>query len=217
MAAAFRWKTTRNIPAARRSKSSTPCSMPAASSTPRPTRPPVACMASAFRWSTPSRDDMVVEVAREQQLYRLQFSRGKPIGEIEKLGRVNNRRGTTTRFHPDPQIFGDKAEVLGTAPVQDDARQGLSLRRRRAALELRRVAGHRRVPCPRRLPLSRRPARFHDRPHRGRDAHRRRHLLGQSRQARHPWRHRMGDCLDAGRWRRLLLLQYRAHPRWRHA
>jgi topoisomerase IV subunit B len=54
-------------------------------------------------------DDMVVEVAREQQLYRLQFSRGKPIGEIQPMGRVNNRRGTTTRFHPDPQIFGDTA------------------------------------------------------------------------------------------------------------
>ena len=54
-------------------------------------------------------DDMVVEVAREQQLYRLKFSRGKPVGEIEPMGRVNNRRGTTTRFHPDPQIFGDTA------------------------------------------------------------------------------------------------------------
>src|SRR5215217_1639854 len=54
-------------------------------------------------------DDMIVEVAREQQLHRLRFSRGKPQGEIEHLGRVNNRRGTTTRFHPDPQIFGDLA------------------------------------------------------------------------------------------------------------
>jgi topoisomerase-4 subunit B len=54
-------------------------------------------------------DEMVVEVAREQQLHRLRFSRGKPVGEIEQLGRVNNRRGTTTRFHPDPQIFGETA------------------------------------------------------------------------------------------------------------
>jgi topoisomerase-4 subunit B len=54
-------------------------------------------------------DELVVEVAREQQLHRLRFSRGKPQGEIEHLGRVNNRRGTTTRFHPDPQIFGDTA------------------------------------------------------------------------------------------------------------
>ncbi|WP_369684736.1 DNA topoisomerase IV subunit B [Devosia ginsengisoli] len=54
-------------------------------------------------------DSLVVEVAREQQLYRLAFSRGKPLGEIETLGRVQNRRGVTTRFHPDPQIFGDHA------------------------------------------------------------------------------------------------------------
>jgi topoisomerase-4 subunit B len=54
-------------------------------------------------------DSLIVEVAREQQLHRLAFSRGKPLGEIEPLGRVQNRRGTTTRFHPDPQIFGDHA------------------------------------------------------------------------------------------------------------
>ncbi|WP_240233516.1 DNA topoisomerase IV subunit B [Devosia lacusdianchii] len=54
-------------------------------------------------------DSLIVEVAREQQLHRLTFSRGKPLGEIEALGRVQNRRGTTTRFHPDPQIFGELA------------------------------------------------------------------------------------------------------------
>ncbi len=54
-------------------------------------------------------DDMVVEVAREQQLYRIAFSRGIPQGDVEPLGRVNNRRGTTTRFHPDPEIFGPTA------------------------------------------------------------------------------------------------------------
>src|SRR5690554_2708207 len=32
-------------------------------------------------------DELVVEVAREQQLHRLRFSRGKPQGEIEHLGR----------------------------------------------------------------------------------------------------------------------------------
>jgi topoisomerase-4 subunit B len=51
-----------------------------------------------------------VEVARGQQLYRMTFTRGKPKGGLEKLGKVNNRRGTTVRFRPDPQIFGDKAK-----------------------------------------------------------------------------------------------------------
>ena len=54
---------------------------------------------------------MEVEVAREQQLYRKAFERGKPKGKLEKAGRAPNRRGTKVRFHPDPQIFGDKAAL----------------------------------------------------------------------------------------------------------
>ncbi len=52
----------------------------------------------------------VVEVARGQQLYRMTFARGKPKGGLEKLGKVANRRGTTVRFKPDPEIFGEKAK-----------------------------------------------------------------------------------------------------------
>ena len=55
-------------------------------------------------------DDLVVEVARDQELFRQSYSRGKPTSKVEKIGKVQNRRGTVTRFHPDPQIFGDKAE-----------------------------------------------------------------------------------------------------------
>ena len=54
-------------------------------------------------------DDLTVEVARDQMLYRQSYSRGKPVTALETVGRVNNRRGTTTRFHPDAQIFGDAA------------------------------------------------------------------------------------------------------------
>ena len=54
-------------------------------------------------------DDLEVEVARGRQLYRQRFSRGKPQGRLEQLGEVQNRRGTTIRFHPDPQIFGKGA------------------------------------------------------------------------------------------------------------
>jgi topoisomerase-4 subunit B len=54
-------------------------------------------------------DDLVVEVAKDQTLYRQTYSRGIPQTKVEVVGRVNNRRGTTTRFHPDPQIFGDTA------------------------------------------------------------------------------------------------------------
>jgi topoisomerase-4 subunit B len=55
-------------------------------------------------------DAMAVEVARGRELYRQQFSRGLPLGGLEKLGAVANRRGTLVRFHPDPQIFGEGAK-----------------------------------------------------------------------------------------------------------
>ncbi|GLS42518.1 DNA topoisomerase IV subunit B [Methylobacterium brachythecii] len=51
-------------------------------------------------------DLLEVEVARNQTLYRQTFSRGLPQGPLVEVGRVNNRRGTRTRFHPDAQIFG---------------------------------------------------------------------------------------------------------------
>ncbi len=54
-------------------------------------------------------DWMWVEVARERQLYRQSYARGLPTSKLEKLGAVNNRRGTVVCFHPDPEIFGAKA------------------------------------------------------------------------------------------------------------
>jgi topoisomerase-4 subunit B len=58
-------------------------------------------------------EDLIVEVAREQQLYRQSYKRGKPVTKLEKLGKVNNRRGTSVRFRPDPQIFGKSVEFSG--------------------------------------------------------------------------------------------------------
>ena len=54
-------------------------------------------------------DDMWVEVARDKQLYKQKFSKGKAITKLENLGPIHNRRGTTVSFHPDPEIFGEKA------------------------------------------------------------------------------------------------------------
>jgi topoisomerase-4 subunit B len=50
-----------------------------------------------------------VEVARGRQLYKQSFSRGVPQGGLQRLGETMNRRGTKTRFKPDPQIFGPDA------------------------------------------------------------------------------------------------------------
>ena len=46
-----------------------------------------------------------VEVAREQKLYRMRFSKGLPLGPLEHLGAIRNRRGTSVRFKPDGEIF----------------------------------------------------------------------------------------------------------------
>ncbi|MGR6430768.1 DNA topoisomerase IV subunit B [Rhizobium sp. PAMB 3182] len=54
-------------------------------------------------------DSLEVEVARNRRLYRQCFSRGIPLGGIEDLGDIHNRRGTRVRFHPDPEIFGPAA------------------------------------------------------------------------------------------------------------
>ena len=51
-------------------------------------------------------DHLRVEVARNKELHVQEFSRGIPQGPITKIGPAPNRRGTSTTFHPDAQIFG---------------------------------------------------------------------------------------------------------------
>jgi len=53
-------------------------------------------------------DNFEVEVARNKQLYAQHYKRGQPMGPLTAKGPVN-RRGTSVRFHPDPQIFGPGA------------------------------------------------------------------------------------------------------------
>ncbi len=54
-------------------------------------------------------ETLEVQIARDQQLYRMMFSRGEPTTKLEKLGAIHNRRGTKVRFKPDEQIFGKGA------------------------------------------------------------------------------------------------------------
>ncbi|WP_372618849.1 DNA topoisomerase IV subunit B [Falsiroseomonas sp.] len=49
---------------------------------------------------------MEVEVARDRTLFGHAFERGKPVQKLKNLGAIHNRRGTTVRFRPDPEIFG---------------------------------------------------------------------------------------------------------------
>ncbi|MBF9032176.1 DNA topoisomerase IV subunit B [Rhodobacterales bacterium HKCCE3408] len=51
-------------------------------------------------------DSLTVEVARNRELYRQSFSRGLPLGPVERVGAAPNRKGTTVTFHADEEIFG---------------------------------------------------------------------------------------------------------------
>ncbi|MFC7474738.1 DNA topoisomerase IV subunit B [Dankookia sp. GCM10030260] len=51
-------------------------------------------------------ETMEVEVARDRTLFTQAYSRGKPLGKLKNAGAIHNRRGTSIRFRPDPEIFG---------------------------------------------------------------------------------------------------------------
>ncbi len=51
--------------------------------------------------------DTVVEVARNKELYQQRFSKGLPLGPLEKVGAAPNRRGTSVAFTPDIEIFAE--------------------------------------------------------------------------------------------------------------
>src|SRR5262252_8148964 len=51
-------------------------------------------------------DRLEVEVARDRRVWSQSYCRGVPETGLVDRGPVNNRRGTTLRFHPDPEVFG---------------------------------------------------------------------------------------------------------------
>jgi DNA gyrase subunit B len=48
---------------------------------------------------------MRVESARDGQIYAQEYARGKPKTPVRKIGPAGDRRGTTTRFRADPEMF----------------------------------------------------------------------------------------------------------------
>jgi topoisomerase-4 subunit B len=54
-------------------------------------------------------ETLEVEVARDQQLWRQAYKRGKPTGPVKLVQKSVKRRGTRVRFRPDPEIFGKEA------------------------------------------------------------------------------------------------------------
>lgn len=53
--------------------------------------------------------NLLVEVARDKKLFRQTYEQGAPTSKLEDMGAVNNRRGTSITFTPDPEIFGAQA------------------------------------------------------------------------------------------------------------
>ena len=51
-------------------------------------------------------ETLEVEVARDRTLWRQAYRRGVPESRLVAVGPVQNRRGTSVRFKPDPEIFG---------------------------------------------------------------------------------------------------------------
>jgi DNA gyrase subunit B len=53
---------------------------------------------------------LIAEVVKDGQLYSMEFEKGIPMGELQKLGKTNRSRGTTITFYPDPTIFKEGVE-----------------------------------------------------------------------------------------------------------
>ena len=51
-------------------------------------------------------ETLEVEVARDRVLWKQSYARGKPTSKLINAGPIQNRRGTTIAFKPDPEIFG---------------------------------------------------------------------------------------------------------------
>ena len=76
--------------------------------------------------------ELVVEVARDQQLHRQEFSRGLSQGKVQKVGEAKNKRGTTVSFVPDEDIFGkiqfDAARLYAMAKAKAYLFGGVEIR-----------------------------------------------------------------------------------------
>ncbi len=168
---------------------------------------------------------MEVEVARGQKLYRHGVRARQAEGEI-----AGRRQGAEPPRHQGalparPADFRRQGAFQARARVQDDALEGLSVRRRRNPLVVRQGAAARRRGRAGRgdVPFRRRPQGLSVGDAGERDAGASRHFHRQRGQDRRARRGRMGGGLDRRR-RRLpqLLLQHhpdagRRHPRIRPA
>lgn len=53
----------------------------------------------------------IAEVVQKGLLYRLEFERGVPQGDLKKVGKTDRPTGTSITFYPDPTIFKESVEL----------------------------------------------------------------------------------------------------------
>lgn len=53
----------------------------------------------------------IAEVVQKGQLYRLEFERGVPQGDLKKMGKTDRPQGTSITFYPDDTIFKESVEL----------------------------------------------------------------------------------------------------------
>ncbi|PPR11700.1 MAG: DNA gyrase subunit B [Alphaproteobacteria bacterium MarineAlpha11_Bin1] len=55
--------------------------------------------------------ELRVEIARDKRVWAQNYQRGKPKEKLKNIGNAVNKRGTTISFRPDPEIFGETANL----------------------------------------------------------------------------------------------------------
>ncbi|MBI5357429.1 DNA topoisomerase (ATP-hydrolyzing) subunit B [Candidatus Saccharibacteria bacterium] len=53
----------------------------------------------------------IAEVVKAGQLYRIEFEKGVPTGELKKIGKTDRPQGTSITFYPDPTIFKESVDI----------------------------------------------------------------------------------------------------------
>ncbi len=63
-------------------------------------------------------DSLDVEICRNRQLWQQSYSRGKSIAPLACRDTPTSKKGTSIRFHPDPEIFGDQLHFKASTLYQ---------------------------------------------------------------------------------------------------
>ena len=61
---------------------------------------------------------LIIEVVRDQKLWRQKYMHGKPQGPLESIGIAKKKRGTSVTFYPDKTIFGDTTKFRASSLYQ---------------------------------------------------------------------------------------------------